>query len=529
MLRNIGQSLNTRLILGFLLVAIPAVAIVGAISFYALRDLTMANRGLQEISRSLEAVRALEGSVGRALMPVSEFVAYGAPGQERLFESQIGEIESRLRGCGNTACHGATAQPREMAQGLVPYFQAIRTSASSVFGERTRSADRLVLFREITEQGREVSRQLEHMSSALLARVASLEEQTQRVYQRAWGLILGAIVLVGGLAVLIAYLMSRQLARPIRELVMGTRHVMHGDLHHRVAVDERGEIGELVRSFNAMALEIDEHRERLERLVQARTAELQQAHESLMRSEKLASIGVLASGVAHELNNPLTSILMNINLLMEDVEDRPELHRELKRVSDDALRCQRIINDLRDFSHRRELEIVSCDLNAVVSDALGLIMRQLGLQKIALTRRLADAMPAVSCDPDRIRQVLMNIFVNAIQAMPEGGTLRVATALQEGYAAITVQDSGTGIPGDIRSRIFDPFFTTKAEGTGLGLSIVYGIMGEHGGKVELQSVAAGDTSTAGGTAVRLLLPANGEPASGRAGLPRQQERAMSRG
>ncbi|OGA55630.1 MAG: hypothetical protein A3G81_20335 [Betaproteobacteria bacterium RIFCSPLOWO2_12_FULL_65_14] len=500
MLRTTGRSLNTRLILGFLLVAIPAVAVVGAISFYALRDLTSANQGLQEISRSLEAVRALEGGVGRALMPVGEFVAYGASGQERLFEARIGEIESRLQGCGNTACHGVSAQPREMAQGLVPYFRTIRDRAASVFREDTGSADRIRLFREITGQGREVSRQLEHMSSALLARVESLQEKTQQVYQRAWNLILGATALVGGFAVLMAYLMSRKLARPIRELVSGTRHVMRGDLNHRVTVSERGEIGELMGSFNAMAQEIDEHRGRLERLVQARTAELEQAHESLMRSEKLASIGVLASGVAHELNNPLTSILMNINLLMEEVEDRPDLHRELKRVGDDALRCQRIINDLRDFSHRRELEIGPCDLNAVVSDALGLISRQLRLQKIALTRNLPDRMPCVLCDPDRIRQVLMNVFVNAIQAMPEGGTLSVGTAFQEGRAAITVTDSGPGIPSDIRSRIFDPFFTTKAEGTGLGLSIVYGIMEEHGGRVEIDSAAAA------GTAVRLLLP-----------------------
>ena len=203
----------------------------------------------------------------------------------------------------------------------------------------------------------------------------------------------------------------------------------------------------------------------------------------------------------------ITSILMNINLLMEDVQDRPELHRELKRVSDDALRCQRIIDDLRDFSHRRELAIGPCDLNEVVSGALDLITRQLRLQKIALARNLFERMPSVSCDPDRIRQVLMNIFVNAIQAMPEGGTLSVATAVREDRAMITVTDSGPGIPGDIRGRIFDPFFTTKAEGTGLGLSIVYGIMEEHGGKVEVESLAAGGTTAAAGTTVRLLLPA----------------------
>jgi two-component system NtrC family sensor kinase len=230
----------------------------------------------------------------------------------------------------------------------------------------------------------------------------------------------------------------------------------------------------------------------------------------LLQSEKLASIGLLASGVAHELNNPLTSILMNINLLMEEVRDQANIHTELKRISDDTLRCRRIIDDLRDFSRRHELDIRSSNLNDVVGSTLGLIKHQLELHGIALRQDFSSALPLMSFDPDRMRQVLMNVFVNAIQAMPHGGSLTVETALREGLVEIAVQDSGAGIPRDIRGKIFDPFFTTKEAGTGLGLSIVYRIMQEHGGRIEVESRTAEEMeaglSGSVGTTIRLYIP-----------------------
>lgn len=512
---EVRRSLSTKLILGFLVVALPSVAVIGGISFYAFRDLAQVNRQFREISRSLEAVRDLEAAVARAVTPLGGFLLHSTPAEDQRFAFLMKGIEARLESCADAACHGTSRQPREMAQSLVPYIQGIRSQASTIFTatDSRRAADKLRLFREINQQSEEASTRLQRMSSALLLRVESLQRKSQEVSRRAISLIVASITLVVVLAVLMAYFISRRLLRPVQALLVGTRHVTEGDMRYRVAIVERDEIGELAQSFNAMAQEIQEYRGRLERMVQAKSAELKQAQDSLLQSEKLASIGLLASGVAHELNNPLTSILMNINLLMEEVEDRPDLHRELKRISDDTLRCQRIIDELRDFSRQHELAISPSDINGVVQEALGLIDHQLKLQGITLSQEFCPRAPPIPCDPDRIQQVLMNVFVNAIQAMPQGGRLTVSTALQEGLAEIAVRDSGPGIPRQIRGKIFDPFFTTKSGGTGLGLSIAYRIMDEHGGRVEIESlteeeIGPGREETSG-TTVRLLLPMTG--------------------
>jgi signal transduction histidine kinase len=506
----INLSLSAKLLLGFLLVAAPSVSVMAGISIYALLDLARVNRQLQDISRSLESVRALEAAVGRAVMPLSSAVVYGTAPEARRFEVAMNEAEIRLRSCAGGACHEAVRQPSEMAAGMVSYIQGIKERASTIFrGTHPDAArDDFRLIREINELGQEADRQLERMSAALLLRVESLQRKSHEVSRRAGTLILASIFSVIVLAVLSAYLISRRLLKPVLALLVGTRRVAEGDLGYRVATMGRDEIGELANSFNAMAEEIQGHRERLEKMVQAKTEELKRAQESLLQSEKLASLGLLASGVAHELNNPLTSILMNLDLLAEEAHDNLPLQSELKRISGDALRCQRIINDLRDFSRRHELEIVPADLSEIIRSALALVEHQLRLQGIALSNNLSSSMPRVPCDSDRLQQVLTNVFINAIQAMPEGGKLVVRADCRQEWAEIAVEDIGPGVPKELRAKIFDPFFTTKSKGTGLGLSIVYRIMEEHGGRVEIDSATREEVGPSGasGTTVRLYLP-----------------------
>jgi signal transduction histidine kinase len=509
---RVRLSLAAKLILGFLLVAIPSVSVLGGISFYAFRDLAVVNRQLQEISRCLEALRDLETAVARTMLPPSEFLIHGTLREDQRFKTLVNEAEAQLKSYADAACHGSATQPREMAAGLVPHIQDIKERASAIFraGESLTAQGKFHLLHEMNHHGEEVNRHLERMSSALLLRVDSLQRKSREVSQRARSLILAFTLSVLGLAILTAYLISRRLLRPVRELLSGTRHVREGDLGYRVAIVERDEIGELAQSFNAMAEELQGHREQLEKIVQVKTAELKRAQESLLQSEKLASIGLLASGIAHELNNPLTSILMNANLLVEELGEKPEILRELKRIGDDALRCKRIIDDLRDFSRRHDLDIRPSDLNDVVRSALALIHHELELHGISLREELSSQPPLVACDPDRMRQLLMNVFVNAIQAMPQGGRLTVKTRLHKDSAEISVQDTGPGIPREVRGKIFDPFFTTKEGGTGLGLSIVYRMMEEHGGRVEVESLTAEEvqagSSEATGTRIRLVIP-----------------------
>ena len=516
-----GFSLSAKLISGFLLVTVPSLAVMVAISLYALWDLASANRELQEISRSLEAVQGLETAVARTVTPLSAFLVDGASGHNQRFEASIREVDVRLKGCSGSACHGASGPSSAMAESLAPYIQGIRDRAAIVFGggDSPTEQGKVQVLHEINQQSEEANRRLERMTSALLLRVTSLQEKSREVSQRASNLILVTSSLVVALAAMGAWLLSRRLLRHVDALLTGTRKIMQGELGYRVSVTQSDEVGQLAGSFNAMAQELQQHREHLELIVDARTAELRRAQDSMVQSEKLASIGLLAAGVAHELNNPLTGILMNVNLLMEDAADQPAFREELQRIGEDTVRCKRIIDDLRDFSRRQELDIAPTDLNALVRDALGLLGRGGRLQGIEVSSALSSAIARVPCDSARMEQVLANVLVNAVQAMPQGGSLTVGTALRGGFAEISVQDTGAGIPEAIRSRIFDPFFTTKPHGTGLGLSIVYSIMEAHGGKVEVQSVAPEEPQASSarpvGTRVVLSLPLGAAPSDRR--------------
>ena len=507
-------SLSFKLVLGFLAVVVPAVSVMGGISFYALRDLGNANRQLHEISRSLEAVRELEVALGKIPAPLNDAAMSGAKGEDQSFNRLMAQAEARLRTCSDAACHGAVRRPSEMAASLAVYMGLIKQRATALIrsDESAAPADKIRLLRDVNQLAQDANGQLERMSATLVNRVESLQAQSLRIDQRLRRLMIASLLSILVIAVAIACLVAGRVLKPIRELVMGTGEVMKGNLGYRVPIVEKDEIGELAQSFNTMAQEIQEHREHLEKRIQAKTTELKRAQESLLQSEKLASIGLLAAGVAHELNNPLTSILMNVNLLMEEVDQQSDLYGELRRISDDTVRCKRIIDDLRDFSRRHELEIRSCDLNEIVRKAVALILHQAKHSGITLKQPEYAALPLISCDPGRLQQVLMNVLVNAIQAMPSGGSLAVRTGLRKQFAEITVEDTGIGISPDTRGKIFDPFFTTKPDGTGLGLSIVYRIMEEHGGKVEIESstgeeIGAGAESS--GTTVRLLVPLDG--------------------
>ena len=506
--------MSVKLVLGFLGVIIPAVAVLGGISFYALRDLENANHQLHEISRSLEAVRALEVAFGGVAAHLSDMAISGGNGDDQTFNRLIHQAESRLRSCAEAACHGTARRPSEMAASLLPTMQKIKDRGTTLMrlDEEASRTHRVHLLRDVNQLAQDANVQMERMSAALVNRVEFLQEHSMQVEQRLRRLMIASMFSILIVAIATAYVVAGRLLKPIRELVVGTGHVMKGNLAYRVPIVEKDEIGDLAHSFNVMAQEIQEHREHWEKTMQAKTAELRQAQDSLLQSEKLASIGLLAAGVAHELNNPLTSILMNVNLLMEDVDEQSDLYGELRRISDDTVRCKRIIDDLRDFSRRHELEIRSCDLNEIVRKAVGLILHQTKHSAITMEEACYGQLPVIACDPGRLQQVLMNVFVNAIQAMPTGGSLAVRTGLREQFAEVTIEDTGVGISREARGKIFDPFFTTKPDGTGLGLSIVYRIMEEHGGKVEIESRTReeiGAADKASGTTVRLLLPIAG--------------------
>jgi two-component system NtrC family sensor kinase len=226
--------------------------------------------------------------------------------------------------------------------------------------------------------------------------------------------------------------------------------------------------------------------------------ELKQTQSQLVQSSKLAAIGELAANVAHEINNPLTSVLGFASYLAEQLPPGQQMREQLDLIQEEAARARDIVRDLLQFSRQSEFVPEVADFNVVVQQTVAMVRRQGALYQIELNEEYASDPFTVQIDVPRVKQVLLNIINNAIYAMPEGGTLAIRTAVQDDMARVEVSDTGSGISPEHLDRIFEPFFTTKPEvsGTGLGLSVSLGIVESHGGKIEVQSeVGRGSTFT----------------------------------
>ena len=309
----------------------------------------------------------------------------------------------------------------------------------------------------------------------------------------------------------------RLVIHPVRRLVAATKRVRAGTLDEHVPVSGSGEIGVLEESFNEMERSLSAARaernellQGLERQVRERTAALERAQAQLIQTEKLSSLGKLSASIAHEINNPLAGILTTAKLLIRTIGETPDDPRTastirlLTLVQRETERCSAIVRNLLGFARERALTLTDADVNAALDEALFLVANQLALQGIDLQRDLTPV-PAVRSDFGQLRQAFANIMINACDAMPEGGTLRVRSAFvaAEGVIAIEIADTGVGISPEQLTKVLDPFFTTKEKGTGLGLSVVYGVVERHGGRLSIESAPGA------GTTVTIRLPLSG--------------------
>jgi len=211
--------------------------------------------------------------------------------------------------------------------------------------------------------------------------------------------------------------------------------------------------------------------------------------EQLINHEKMASVGQIAAGVAHEINTPLGIILGYTQLMQDDFQPESETAANLQVVERQTKACRRIVTDLLKFSRQAESIKAPINLNSIIEEVLSVTEHSLNIHRITVVRRFEPALPPVYGDAEKMHQVFLNLFNNAQYAMAEGGEIIIATGKIGDEVQVSVQDTGTGIPDHIKNRIFDPFFTTKevGKGTGLGLSVTYGIVQEHGGSIEVES------------------------------------------
>lgn len=347
--------------------------------------------------------------------------------------------------------------------------------------------------------------------------LASADAHVARITLQTWLYTVGAVLLISCLSVVFVW---RVVYGPLKALEGGTRRLASGELGYQIEVRSRDELADLALSFNAMSSELREAREEitawnrtLEQRVQQKTQELNRAHEQMLRTERMASIGKLAAVVAHEINNPLAGILTYAKLLKKRFVARGDAAQDdtvssLSLIESESRRCGEIVKNLMSFARATPLTFEPSDVNGVIQRCVQLVQHQLTLANIELNLNLARDLPLVQCDPSQIEQVILSLIMNAIDAMPRGGTLRIASRhlSESAEARIQVQDDGVGIPADVLPNLFEPFFTTKERGHGLGLGLAISrtIVERHLGRIEVQS------EPGRGTQFTITLPLNGK-------------------
>ena len=306
----------------------------------------------------------------------------------------------------------------------------------------------------------------------------------------------GLAVLCTIILLVLLYFITSTIINPIQGMVVATNKIAEGDLDHRVEIDFKDEIGQLAHSFNRMTENLKIANENLfqwaktlEKRVEERTRELRDMQDFLVQSEKLASLGKMAAGVAHEINNPLTAILINTHLLLEKLEKRDFAYESLNLIADETMRCTQIVKGLLEFSRQTPPLKAPTDINETIDRTVQLLKNQASFQNIQIIKEFDSGLPPIPLDKNKIQQVLMNFMLNASEAMPSGGSLTIISqpGADQRHVLVRFIDTGVGIPKENIPRLFDPFFTTKSTGTGLGLALSYGIVQQHQGKIEVRS------------------------------------------
>jgi signal transduction histidine kinase len=322
--------------------------------------------------------------------------------------------------------------------------------------------------------------------------LVTTESTSRTVFSGIFALGTAAIMLLG-------FWLAQSIARPILRLRTMAQAVASGDLEQESGLERPDEIGDLARAFDTMTERLQTRTAEAERLyaeaidrnrqLSEMYERLQAAQRQLVQSEKLAAVGQLAAGIVHDVKNPLGVIKGLAEELLEDPLEGAGALEAYRQIRDNATRANSIVTDLLVFARQSATAMSRRDLRETIEGSLRLTDYLLRKGKVRVEKALPASAAYATYDPQQIQQVLINLIQNAVQAMPDGGELRVSLVVEDATAVIALADTGTGIDPQVMPRIFDPFFTTKPEGqgTGMGLAVSYGILTRHGGSIEATS------------------------------------------
>lgn len=289
-----------------------------------------------------------------------------------------------------------------------------------------------------------------------------------------------------------AFILRRIIVNPLDRLLAATERIIAGEYSHPVNVHGMAEIAGLAESFNSMQHTLKVRQDQVAQYVASledANRALQEARQETIRSEKMASVGLLAAGMAHEIGTPLAAIIGYNGVLADELADDREKSDYIRRIAMEAARIDRLVRDLLDYARPGRGETETIDLEKLFSDLIGMLEGQGVLKKLKVSSRLDEGLPQLCVDRHKLMQVLVNLLLNARDAMPDGGELSIVAHGDEACVIIEVADTGEGIPEENLEKIFEPFFTTKqpGRGTGLGLAIAARIVDSFGGRIEVES------------------------------------------
>jgi two-component system NtrC family sensor kinase len=380
------------------------------------------------------------------------------------------------------------------------------------------SKDKKVYFleKEAVEDGIKIIDLVTDLRHAALKMHGRMKKLVIASERRSRQSILIGLMLSLFLAAILVVITIRSITGPINMLVKGIKNVSSGDYDSKVDIASDDEIGFLARTFNTMTHnlnitnkqreflvhELNELNTDLKLRVNESIEELRVTNEKLLRNYSLSTIGTFASGVAHELATPLASILSYLQIVKGKISGDDRLKEDINLIEGELRRCREILRGMLDFARAPEQDKMLTNINNVLRDLLLLVSYQSEYKNIVIREDLNPAVPGIMAVHGQLKQVFMNIIINALQSMPGGGELNISTAVNGDpqRIVVTIKDTGYGITQEEMNKIFEPFYTSKKTGTGLGLSISYGIIKSHGGEIEVKS------NNEKGTAFLIYLP-----------------------
>ncbi len=514
--RGPSLSFRTKITLLVLAFGLSEAILLGVIGYNSVSVVSSNAAEMRRISQAIEGVRSLSVSLSQISSPADLLMQDDTTSARELFVGEMSNMEHKVKTCAATSCHGYDKRPPEMAQKVLRDLVGIRQAGVHVLSGRLPGASPPLAewSKAVDSPSKRVFQATSDMSDELMKKAKELETSSRETERSALYLVAIAALVCILAAIALCHPIALAFTRPLERLALQSRRIARGNLNVRAEEDGPQEVVFLAQSFNLMLTDLDRnrkellaHQEHLEQTVADRLRELQRKDEQLRRVERLAGIGLVAGTVAHDLNNPLSNLILNAEVLQNALPEGDPSRKIADDIRMSSLRCRQIAMDIRVLGREGEIVQDSCNLVELVQEAIDLLRSKWEPRKINVRCDGGEAPVGCLCSSTHMVQVLVNLIENAVHASAEGGAVDVRLRETERGVTIEVEDHGAGIPSLQRDSVGKLFFTTKPDGTGLGVAICKRIVERHGGAFEIETRTAEDSpGRETGTLVRIILP-----------------------